>query len=390
MPRILYGILLAVVPSVYAQVAQVFEWGFTGDQVVSTSLPSCRSVPLEANARTANGTPPFYMMAFPVGGTPSTSFIGTNQSNLAWTVTYPVGTKLVLGVVDALGQSGGIDPPLYTVIDGATTQCIPPTLSDPSSGFKISANVTDVLNTCQPWGLTIEGGTPPYNVTLAETDLGGVTNVTLGPTDTVLTYINRMAPGGQVIGIDLNGNWATGSPIVRTQGSNDTSCLGLVSTSSSHNTTPDESHHSKLSHKKIGLIVGLSVVGALLVCGHIGFVVRRRRRHRLRTMQSSFDLIPTDSLPTEAVTVTPFMRQDGPSLAGTHSNPNSGYTPASNSSYTPTPTRSRSKGSTGMPDSPTTGETSSSSPSSPRVVVVRELPPPYCASVSDGDLQVTM
>ncbi|KAF7377308.1 hypothetical protein MSAN_00151300 [Mycena sanguinolenta] len=201
---ILYGILLAVVPSIYAQTAQVYEWGFTGDQAGSTSLPSCRHVSLEADARTANGIPPFYMMAFPVGGTPSTSYIGTDQSDLTWTVTYPVGTQLALGVVDARGQSGGIDPSLYTVISvafrhGPTTQCVPTTLSDPTSRFKISANVTDVLNTCQPWGLTIEGGTPPYTITLAALN-STVTNVTMGPNDTVFTYINRISPGGQVIG----------------------------------------------------------------------------------------------------------------------------------------------------------------------------------------------
>ncbi|KAF7346719.1 hypothetical protein MSAN_01810000 [Mycena sanguinolenta] len=348
---IFYGILLAVVPSIYAQTSQVYEWGFTGAQVGLTSLPSCLSVSLEADARTANGTPPFYMMAFAVGGTPSTSFIGTNQSNLTWTVMYPVETELVLGVVDALGQSGGIDSPLYTVIEGATTQCVPATLSDPTSGFKISANVTDVLNTCQPWGLTIEGGTPPYNITLAELNSGTVTNVTMGPTDTVFTYINRMFPGGQVIASasDVNGRWATGSPLVRTQGSQDTDCAGLVSTSSSANSNPDgsPSSQSKL-HAKIGLIAGVSVVGVLL---------------------SSPDVL--GSLPTEAITVTPLMRQDGSSLAGAHPNPNSSYTPAPTGETSSSSLSSRrvvdSKGSTVTPDSTTAGEKSSSSPSFPRV-----------------------
>ncbi|KAF7367861.1 hypothetical protein MSAN_00850600 [Mycena sanguinolenta] len=361
----LYGIVLGVVPSIHAQTPppQVFEWYFAGTQTVSASLPSCRSFPLAADARTANGTPPFYMMAFDVGGSPLTSFIGTNQSNLTWTVAHPVGSQLVLGMVDALGQSGGISPTLYNVTAGATTQCVPPTVSEPTP-FKISANVTDVLNTCQPWGLTIEGGTPPYNITLAELNLGNVTNVTLGPTDTVFTYINRMVPGGQVIGI--NGRWATGSPFVRTQGSTDIDCVGLVS-SGSIGTSPSGSHtsHHKLSHAaKIGIIVGV-LVAAVLLCAIIGFVVRRRRR---RVMQSSPNSLP------EAVAVTPFMRQNGRSLAGAHSNLNSGSTTA--------PTRTQSKRSTVTPDSTTMAETSSSSPSSPspsspRVVVVRELPPPY-------------
>ncbi|KAJ7511907.1 hypothetical protein B0H11DRAFT_719331 [Mycena galericulata] len=191
--------LLAMVPGIYAQSNQTFEWGFLGPQSFSSSLPSCRSFSLEADAtgRIANGVPPFYMMVFPVGGIPSTTFIGTNQSNLTWTLTYPVGTKLVLEVVDSLGQSGGIPSTLYTVIDGETTQCIPtPSTEAP---FTIKANVTDVLNTCQPWGLAVEGGTPPYNLTIAPMNSGNITNATFGPDDSVFTWINRAPPGTHLI-----------------------------------------------------------------------------------------------------------------------------------------------------------------------------------------------
>jgi hypothetical protein len=44
----------------------------------------------------------------------------------------------------------------------------------------VVANVTDTLTTCQPWGLTIKGGTPPYNLTLAAVNSPVVTNVTMG------------------------------------------------------------------------------------------------------------------------------------------------------------------------------------------------------------------
>ncbi|KAJ7775944.1 hypothetical protein DFH07DRAFT_711319, partial [Mycena maculata] len=175
----------------------------------SASLPSCRRFPITADALTEPGVPPFYMMAFAVGGSPITSFIGTNESNLAWTVLHP----LVLGVVDSKGNSGGIDAPLYTVTDGSNTQCNANPAVEPP--FTITANVTDVLNTCEPWGLTIQGGSPPYNLTIAVMNSADVMNVTLGPKATY-TYVNQINAPAQIIG--KNGRWATGSPFVRTQG----------------------------------------------------------------------------------------------------------------------------------------------------------------------------
>ncbi|KAF8155022.1 hypothetical protein K438DRAFT_1863063 [Mycena galopus ATCC 62051] len=394
--RIFYGILLAIAPCIQAQTPQpqIFEWGFLGAQFVSTSLPSCRVLSLEADARSANGTPPFFMMAFAVDGTPSTSFIGTNQSNLTWTVSYPVGTQLVLGVVDSLGHSGGIAPPVYTVTDGATTQCVPATPPEP--GFKISANVTDVLETCQPWGLTIEGGTPPYNVTIAQMNSGNITNVTLGPIDTVFTYINRMEPGYQLIASasDMNGNWATGSPFVHTQGSSDIDCPGLDSISQPASSA-DTNTTSKFSHKKIGITVGATVGGLLLLlcCAIIiRAVVRRRRRNVERP-----DLRTTNVITPFSV---PMVEHNGP--AGTHligfpsnfhsTNPNSRgrgsskhaiITSGSTStdeppSSPPRPSRGRgnSKNTTITSESTSTEESPPSPPQS-SVIVVRELPPPY-------------
>ncbi|KAJ6470553.1 hypothetical protein DFH09DRAFT_1294352 [Mycena vulgaris] len=273
------------------QPSQMFEWGFT--KTFSTSLPSCRNFSIEASPRKAHGIPPFYMIAFAVGGKPSTTFIGTNESNLWWTVRHPVGTQLLLGVVDSQGNSGGIDVPMYTVTAGANTQCIPAaTPSEPS--FTISANVTGTLTTCQPWGLTIQGGAPPYNVTLATLNSSDVTNVTLGANDSFFTYINRAVPNTQMIGksiptltlqrgpnatffcaasvSDLNGLWATGSPIVRTQGSANVDCPGQADNSGAVRT-------SAMSRARIGIITGASAAGlVLLVCGAVIWMVQRRRR----------------------------------------------------------------------------------------------------------------
>jgi hypothetical protein len=61
---------------------------------------------------------------------------------------------------------------------GQSTQCIPAASNDPP--FTVEANVTDTLTTCQPWGIKIKGGTPPYDLTLAAVNSPLVINVTMG------------------------------------------------------------------------------------------------------------------------------------------------------------------------------------------------------------------
>ncbi|KAJ7839928.1 hypothetical protein B0H14DRAFT_1063842 [Mycena olivaceomarginata] len=298
----LCAVLLVTLAGTNAQAK--FEWGFS--QTVSTSLPSCQTFPITADPLTAHGVPPFYMIAYAVGGAPITSSIGTNESNLSWTVTHPIGTQLLLGVFDSQGNTGGIDVPLYTVTKGSSTSCIPPPppAEDAPPPFTITANVTDTLTTCQPWGLTIHGGIPPYNVTLVALNSTVVTNQTLGADDSVLTYINRQEPNLQVLAAvnDLNGRWATGSPFVHTQGSADLTCRGLDSTSS-NGTSPSpqgdkngsRSRHI-ISHGTIGAIVG-AIVGALLLCGVATWMWRqwqqRRAQQRPRIEIDSFNEGPS-------------------------------------------------------------------------------------------------
>jgi hypothetical protein len=120
----------------------------------------------------------------------------------------------VLSVVDAVGDGGGIPPNVYTVIRefnadcnaftqqhafpaGTDASCLP---DPPTSNFTVFVNVTKTLSTCQPWGMTISGGVPPYSVTLATLDSPDITNVTLGPLDNAFTYIDRSNPNTRLIG----------------------------------------------------------------------------------------------------------------------------------------------------------------------------------------------
>jgi hypothetical protein len=82
--------------------------------------------------------------------------------------------------------------------ESTNTQCVTtPTLTP---AFTITSNVTGDLETCQPWGLTVQGGVPPYTVTLGALDSPYVTNVSIPVGDNNFTYINRAAPNGQLIG----------------------------------------------------------------------------------------------------------------------------------------------------------------------------------------------
>ncbi|KAJ6518223.1 hypothetical protein C8R47DRAFT_1189564 [Mycena vitilis] len=283
LPSVALGTVLLAVSGVHAQAT--FEWGFT-NQPVSNALSSCQTLPLTAGSLAGmNGVPPYYMIALPVHGAPITSFIGANESNLSWQVQYPTGTQLLLEVVDSQGSTGGVDTPMYTVSADDSVECIPPTTPD----FNITANVTDFLTPCQPWGLKIEGGTPPYSVTIAVQNTGFVTNVTLGSTDTVFTYINS-APAGSMIASasDKNGRWATGSILV-TSATNKSSnaCTGLASTSGNGTSPPSQgatgSTSSALSHSaKLGAIIGGSVAGVLLLValGLWAIWWRKRRAER--------------------------------------------------------------------------------------------------------------
>ncbi|KAJ7681075.1 hypothetical protein DFH06DRAFT_1405965 [Mycena polygramma] len=360
------AVLLFSLIGVKGQEGQIFEWGFTGSQGDSTSLPSCRNLRLTADALTAPGVPPFYMMAFAVGGAPIMTFIGENQSNLTWTARHPIGTQLLLGVVDSQGTSGGIDPVMYTVTAGATTQCGPQSAADPP--FTVTANVTDVLTTCQPWGLTIQGGTPPYNVTFAALNAPDVTNATLGPDDSIYTYINRAVPGTQMITAvsDVNGRWATGSPLVRTQGPANVDCVGLQSSGSAavpisqpQNGTPT-ARSPPISRAKIGIIAGAAVIALLLICALGTWAVRRRRRFR-RARERIMVVAPFNDHWEGEARVHP---GSVPQII-THKSSN-------NMSLTSTSSDSRL--------SPNVGPSTPTTPGGSPLLFGRELPPPYAYS----------
>jgi hypothetical protein len=233
-------------------------------------------------------------MAFEVGGVPTTTLVGTDEKSLSWTVNHAPNAQLMLGMVDSNGSSGGIPPKLYSVVTGQSMNC----LVNPTNptAFTVTSNLTGSVTTCQPWGLTIRGGVPPYTVTLAARNSPIVTNVTLGPADDAFTYIDRADPDTDLIAAvsDFTGRFASGTPLVKTRGSPIVDCIGLVS--SSGNSTiikqqADAAAAAVRAHKRKTITIGVCVTlaGLIIIAGTILVVLYKRRRQQEHDRETAPD-----------------------------------------------------------------------------------------------------
>ncbi|TFK98398.1 hypothetical protein BDV98DRAFT_573106 [Pterulicium gracile] len=278
-----------------------FQWQFI-DNAYSASLPACQ--PLRVLVKSYNednsthGTPPYYMFTLPAGGTPRMYPIGEKEDDLRWKLDFPVGTELMLTVLDANSSVGGISPRLYTSVPGSTTSCVKE--RDSPSNFTITANVTDTLNTCDPWGITVSGGVPPYMFTLAAVGSPVLTNVTSETDDQdTLTYINRADPDGQLLVAvsDVTGRFASGTPMVNTSGSKDYNCTGLVTTFGNSQQIKQQqqavaqSAASKRQKKHATIGASCAVVALLLIVGAL-FLVRFLKRRKARLLGTDVDALP--------------------------------------------------------------------------------------------------
>ncbi|KAJ7573929.1 hypothetical protein C8J56DRAFT_839598 [Mycena floridula] len=225
----IFQFLAFLVTSSMAQ-AQAFEWSFS-DPAVTTDIEACKKLSVNVTCLVGSKcTGPYYMLALVDGGIPRTSLLGQTTTELSWFVDEPIGSSMLLTIVDAEGKPGQISSELYTVIAGASKSCITTT---PTTSFTFTANVTKELSTCDPWGLSITGGAPPYTVTLASIEASSVTNSTLDATDNLYIYINRASPGAGLLAAvsDSKGQWAAGTIFVQTKGGSDYKCDGAVSSS---------------------------------------------------------------------------------------------------------------------------------------------------------------
>ncbi|EAU81678.2 hypothetical protein CC1G_02694 [Coprinopsis cinerea okayama7 len=296
----LWGVVLLFSPTLAGAqgvrpISEQFQWKFH-DDAIGSALPTCLPLGILVQSWNINlndtfGIPPYYMIAWAIGGTPQTTFIGTDNKTLSYTVAHPPDTQLMLNVVDSTGSGGGIPPRLFKVVPGQTTQCVVPEVKKPD--FTVSSNVTDTLSTCEPWGLSIKGGVPPYKISIAAVNFPLVTNVTIPGDLDAFTYVNRIAPNGQAIG----------TPLVRTIGDEDTECRGRASgAGSSAELGLNRSGGSRSSRSNASLIAGVTVPLVLLLLGGLAFIIwTMRKRRKVQESENGLPFTPADK-PTELIT----------------------------------------------------------------------------------------
>ncbi|KAF5319742.1 hypothetical protein D9619_008873 [Psilocybe cf. subviscida] len=215
-----------------AQTSFLYKWAFN-DPTIQDTIPACTPLAITVSSfdtatNATKGTPPYYMVTLGIDGPVSTKLIGLNDDDVSFTLDHAPNTRVLLEVFDANGNPGGTFAPM--IVTGDKTSCV---VDRTSSSFTFAHNITGDLSTCDPLGLAITGGVPPYTVSLIAANSPAVTNVTMPEGDNVYTYISRAAPGGQlVVAIsDAKGNWASGTALFATKGSTNTDCPGLLSSS---------------------------------------------------------------------------------------------------------------------------------------------------------------
>ncbi|KAF8898300.1 hypothetical protein CPB85DRAFT_189229 [Mucidula mucida] len=243
------------------------------------------------------------MRAWEKGGSVQTTLLGSDESSLKWTVTNPVDSQLLLNVIDSNDSSAGVAPKLFTIDTGSTTNCV---VNDADTTFTVKSNLseTGTLATCQPWGLRIKNGVPPYNISFAQVNSPVVTNVTTNQDDDAYTYINR-ADGGKLLMasvVDSSGRVAYGNPSIVTASETDIDCGSLISTSG-NSTELDAAaaqeareQADKDNKKRTGIIVGvvIGVLALLLIAGGaFWWWYRRRNNGRKSSLDIDPDLAPT-------------------------------------------------------------------------------------------------
>ncbi|KAI0340989.1 hypothetical protein BDW22DRAFT_373449 [Trametopsis cervina] len=315
------GFLLISCSLVRADGGHTFQWTFA-DNFLSTQITECQTLKLTTEplntSSTSSGIPPFYMIAFEVEGIPTTTLIGSDPNNLSWQNVHRRGSSLMFTIVDSHGNVGGIPQSLYTVTAGSDTSCLPTSTPDPSSLPLIKPNITDKIQTCQPWGLTVTGGKKPYQVVLSALDSQVITNVTMGLQDDVFTFIDRADPNKRLMAsvLDADGHWGVSSPTILPYGSSDVDCVGLVSSSKTSAEIAQEAADAAKAkaqadqHRRIviGVCVAVAIVAVIALSFGLWWYMKRKS-DRENGIWDQSELTPRAWHPPEDT--YPYMQEGG-------------------------------------------------------------------------------
>ncbi|KAI0357047.1 hypothetical protein OH77DRAFT_1476413 [Trametes cingulata] len=255
------------------------------------------------------------MLALEAQGITTLTPIGSDPSNLVWQNNHRRGASLLLTVIDSAGNTGGFPVQFVDVIAGSDTSCLIP--APTSSTLRITPNVTTQLETCQPWGLSVTGGTKPYNLTFGQTASGVITQVQMGPEDDVFVFIDRADPRQKlmVAVMDATGEWGVSTVPVSTVGSTDTSCpglnsLGFTKAQIQMQAAPATAKKADATRVTLGIVFGIVV--PMLMGGVFGlwWWRRRKRNSSQDTRPSQAAKAPLDDTEQQRSTVRPSLNLD--------------------------------------------------------------------------------
>ncbi|KDQ50211.1 hypothetical protein JAAARDRAFT_200207 [Jaapia argillacea MUCL 33604] len=324
---------------VLAQQNNTFSWGYTLDS--NPGLQTCQNYSLKigpaASSKSGSSTPPYYLIAYEVGGITTVTPVGS--TSLVWQVIHAPGTQLMIAMADAKGNSGGVDPLIRTVIPSPGSISATCHIPAPDKSFVMTSNITanGNLTTCKPWGLSINGGTPPYGVTVAGSNASVVTNMTVPSGDDVVIYINKQKPNTAVH--DSTGRWGIGTSLVYTGGTSKTTCAGQktsytsappvnASSSSTSSQSTSNSFSTPTSNKDKVIIMGLcvavvAILGVAIVVLWILLSKWRGAKKDLSERPSKEELQQSSVSPPEVSTPSPPYETPNPVAvtAATISNP---------------------------------------------------------------------
>lgn len=107
-----------------------------------------------------------------------------------------IGTKILISVVDAVGNSGGVAQTTYTVTAGTSTSCVP---ASSNTGVQMTIDTSGSIQTCDTVPIRIQGGNQPYHLSIAVTNSASAVNLTTTGSNDYYQWINRAAPGQSLI-----------------------------------------------------------------------------------------------------------------------------------------------------------------------------------------------
>ena len=83
-------------------------------------------------------------------------------------------------------------------VQNGSTACLPPP-SNRTTPLTVTSDVLRDLNPCAPLNTRIDGGQKPYTVSLVPIEVAPVINMTLGPNDDSLYWVNVLLPNTGLI-----------------------------------------------------------------------------------------------------------------------------------------------------------------------------------------------